>query len=239
MDLQWRVISPGSLLIQSGTVLYGNRSQLKKFDFSYFFPIFYSKYYNDNVHSQTFEEKTMKDILVKTVMIPLSNYVTIEADKTLYDVFQILENNKASGSHAHRDAIVVDHNGNFKGKVTMLDIFRTIEPNYKKLFKNYEDGTLTKDYVINAVRDFQLWLEPMQSLCERGAGIKVSEIMHVPEDYEYLQENDSLEKALHEYVMGLHQPLIVKNGDTVTGVLRFGDLFEIIKDQMLSCPLPK
>ena len=92
---------------------------------------------------------------------------------------------------------------------------------------------------MNAVQDFQLWLEPMQSLCERGAGIKVSEIMHVPEDYEYLQENDSLEKALHEYVMGLHQPLIVKNGDTVTGVLRFGDLFEIVRDQMLSCPLPK
>jgi len=181
----------------------------------------------------------MKDVLVKTVMIPLSDYVTIEADNTLYDVFQILENNKASGSHAHRDAIVVDHNGNFKGKVTMLDIFRTLEPNYKKLFKNYEGGTLTKDYVMNAVQDFQLWLEPMQSLCERGAGIKVSEIMHVPEDYEYLQENDSLEKALHEYVMGLHQPLIVKNGDTVTGVLRFGDLFEIVRDQMLSCPLPK
>ncbi len=181
----------------------------------------------------------MKDILVKTVMIPLSDYVTIEGDNTLYDVFQILENNKASGSHAHRDAIVVDHNGNFMGKVTMLDIFRTIEPNYKKLFKNFEGGTLTKDSVLNAVRDFQLWLEPMQNLCERGASIKVSEIMHVPEDYEYLQENDSLEKALHDYVMGLHQPLIVKNGDTVTGVLRFGDLFEIVRDQMLSCPLPE
>ena len=181
----------------------------------------------------------MKDILVKTVMIPLSNYVTIEADKTLYDVFQILEKNKASSSRAHRDAIVVDYNGDFKGKVTMLDIFRTIEPNYKRLFKDYEDGTLTKDYVIDAVLDFQLWTEPMQSLCERGAGIKVSEIMYVPEDNEYLQENDSLEKALHGYVMGSHEPLIVKNGDTVTGVLRFGDLFEVVKDEMLSCPLPK
>lgn len=181
----------------------------------------------------------MKDILVKTVMIPLSNYVTIKADNTLYDVFQILEKNKAAGNHAHRDAMVVDDDGNFKGKVTMLDIFKTLEPNYNKVFKNYEDGTLTKDFVMNAVRDFNLWLEPIKNLCERGAGIKVSEIMNTPEEYEYLQEDDSLEKALHEYVIGVHQPLIVKNGDKVTGILRFGDLFEVVRDQMLSCPLPK
>ncbi len=181
----------------------------------------------------------MKDILIKTIMIPLRDYVTVKETDTVYDVFQVLEKNKSDIHHSHRDVIVVDDNGRFKGKVTMLDIFRTLEPNYKKLFKNYDDGTLTKDYVINAIRDFNLWMEPMKNICERGANIKVSEIMHVPVDFEYLQEKDSLEKALHEYVMGVHQPLIVKNGDTVTGVLRFCDLFEVIRDQMLSCPLPQ
>lgn len=181
----------------------------------------------------------MKDILIKTIMIPLRDYVTVKETDTVYDVFQVLEKKSSDIHHSHRDVIVVDGNGKFKGKVTMLDIFRTLEPNYKKLFKNYEDGTLTKDYVINAIRDFNLWMEPMKNICQRGANIKVSEIMHVPVDFEYLQENDSLEKALHEYVMGVHQPLIVKNGDTVTGVLRFVDLFEVIRDQMLSCPLPQ
>ncbi len=181
----------------------------------------------------------MKEILIKTVMIPLPDYVTIKETDTVYDMFQVLEKNKPDGHHSHRDVIVVDDNGKFKGKVTMIDIFRTLEPNYNKVFKNYKDGTLTKDYVINAMRDFNLWMEPVRNLCERGAGIKVSEIMHVPSKAEYLQENDSLEKALHEYVMGAHQPLIVKNGDTVTGVLRFGDLFEVIREHMLACPLPE
>ncbi len=181
----------------------------------------------------------MRNILIKTVMIPLLDYVTIKETSTVYDVFQVLEKNKADNHHSHRDVIVVDDNGKFKGKVTMLDIFRTLEPNYKKLFKNYEDGTLTKDYVINAIRDFDLWMEPMKSICERGASVKVSEIMHVPVDHEYLQEDDSLEKALHEYVMGVHQPMIVKKGNTVTGVLRFGDLFEVIREEMLACPVPK
>ena len=180
----------------------------------------------------------MKEILIKTVMTPLPDYLTLKETDTLYDVFQILEKNKSEGRESHRDVIVVDDNGKFKGKVTMLDLFRALEPNYKKLFKTFGDGTLTKDYVINAIRDFNLWMEPIQDICERGANIKISEVMHVPVDIEYLQEDDSLEKALHEYVMGAHQPLIVKKGDTVTGVLRFGDLFEVIKDRMLSCPRP-
>ena len=181
----------------------------------------------------------MKEILIKSIMIPLPDYVTIKETDTVYDMFQVLEKNKSDGRHAHRDVIVVDDNGTFKGNVTMIDIFKTLEPNYKKLFENYEGKTLTKDYVINAMRDFNLWVEPIKNICERGAAIKASEIMYVPKKAEYLQEDDSLEKALHEYVMGAHQPLIVKKGDTVTGVLRFGDLFEVIRKEMLACPLPE
>ncbi len=179
----------------------------------------------------------MKNILAKDVMIPVSNYVTIKEDSSLFDLFQILEEKKTTSSHAHRDAIVVDAAGDFKGKITMIDIFKALEPSYNRLFKNYRDGTLTKESVLNAAKDIGLWLEPMKNVCERGRGITVAEVMHVPDDADFIQEEDSLEKALHEYVMGIHQPLIVKNGDQVTGILRFGDLFEIVRKQMLACPI--
>ena len=180
----------------------------------------------------------MKNILVKEVMVPISDYITLREDDTLYDVFQILENNKNdSRKHTHRDAIVLNRNAEFKGKVTMIDIFRALEPNYKKLTRDSKNAVLTKDSVMKAVKDFNLWIEPIQSLCERGSGIKVSEVMHIPEGHEYIQEEDSLEKALHEYVMGVHQPLIVKKGNEVTGILRFGDLYEIVSKNMLACPV--
>ncbi len=180
----------------------------------------------------------MKDIQIKEVMIPLSNYVTIKKDDTLYSVFQVLEEKKqASAKHAHRDALVVDGDGNFLGKVTMIDVFRALEPNYKNLFKNLGDGTLTKDYVMNAIKDFGLWKESIKDICERGSSIKVSDIMHTPEKDEYVQEEDSLEQALNRYVMDVHQPLIVKNGDQITGVLRFGDLYEVIRGKMLACEI--
>ena len=179
----------------------------------------------------------MKNTLAKDVMIPVSDYITVKEDDTLMDLFQRFEETTQDSTPGHRDAIVVDAGGAFKGKVTMTDIFKALEPNYKKLFKNYQDGTLTKRSVLDAVKDLNLWIEPIQDLCQRGAGLKISEVMHVPDTVEILQEDDSLEKALHTYVMGGHQPLVVKNGDAVTGVLRFSDLFDIIKKEMLACPV--
>ena len=83
--------------------------------------------------------------------------------------------------------------------------------------------TLTDEFVMKAARDFDLWLEPAQTLCERGSRLRVSDVMHTPEKVEYIKETATLDKALHLYVMGIHQPLIVKNEDgKVTGVLRFG-----------------
>lgn len=179
----------------------------------------------------------MRNIKIKQVMIPIADYKTINKDKTLYDVFQVLEDEVPSVNSVHRDLIVLDTAGKFQGKITMVDIFKALEPNYKNLDKNITDRILTKDYVVKAVRDFNLWLEPVKNLCERGSGIKISNIMHIPKEHEYVDEEDSLEKALHEYVMGVHQPLLVRQGDQVTGILRFEDLYEVVRKHMLACKL--
>jgi CBS domain-containing protein len=177
----------------------------------------------------------MKKHFVKEFMIPISNYVTVKKSNTLLDVLKALEEAREANAHAHRDAIVVADDGTFLGKVTMLDIFRALEPNYKKLMSDSGAGTLTGTFVRKAVKEFNLWLEPEQSICQRGAQKQVAEVMHTPRGIEYLQEEDTLEKALNLYVMDVHQPLIVKSGDTVTGVLRFGDMFEVVRQELLAC----
>ena len=177
----------------------------------------------------------MKKKFVKDLMIPISNYVTVKKTATLIDVLKALELARQENTHAHRDAIVVDDSGAFLGKVTMLDVFRALEPNYKKIVGDRSTGTLTKDFAMKAVKEFNLWMEPEQNICKRGSSKTVSEVMHAPENVEFIQENDTLEKALNLYVMGVHQPLIVKNGKTVTGVLRFGDIFEVVRKALLIC----
>jgi CBS domain containing-hemolysin-like protein len=143
---------------------------------------------------------------------------------------------KSENEHAHRDAIVVDANGVFIGKVTMIDIFRALEPNYKKVEKQPQMSMLSTEYIMQVARDFNLWMEPTQTICERGSRLKVADVMHTPEKMEYIKETATLDKALHLYVMGIHQPLIVKNEDgKVTGVLRFGDVFEAVRQRLLYC----
>jgi CBS domain containing-hemolysin-like protein len=180
----------------------------------------------------------VKDILAKKLMIPIANYVTVKEEDRLVDVLAALEKKRQSEQgHAHRDAIVVDDKGLFIGKVTMIDIFRALEPNFQKVQKAQQEQTLTDAFVRKAVQELNLWLEPVEDVCARGGNVTVADAMHVPEKSEYIQETDTLEKALSLYVMGVHQPLIVKNGDTVTGVVRFGDIFEVVRERLLKCGL--
>ena len=178
----------------------------------------------------------MENIRIKEVMIPIAEYVTVKKEDGLMEVLHAMERKrKATQRQAHRDAIVVDGDGRFLGKVTMIDIFRSLDPNYRKVSKAREGQTLTAGFVMKAIREFNLWLEPAEDICARGSKVTVSDAMHIPEQLEFVQEEDPLEKALNFYVMGAHQPLIVKNGDIVTGVLRFGDIFEVVRERLLNC----
>ena len=179
----------------------------------------------------------MNKTQVKEIMIPILNYVTVQKENSLVEVLQSLElARKSENEHAHRDAIVLDANGVFIGKLTMIDVFRALEPNYTKVEQQQEQGVLTADFVMKAAQDFNLWIEPTQTICERGSRLKVADVMHTPEKMEYIKETDTLSNALHLYVMGIHQPLIVNNEDgKVTGVLRFGDVFEAIRQRLLNC----
>jgi len=178
----------------------------------------------------------MKTIQIKEIMIPISDYVTVQKEDSLVEVLQCLEQTRKSDKeHAHRDAIVADENGLYIGKLTMIDIFRALEPNYKKVDKQQKMSMLSGEFVRQVARDFNLWMEPTQTIRERGSRLKVADAMHAPEEIEYIKETATLEKALHLYVMGIHQPLLVKNKDgKVTGVLRFGDVYEAVRQRLLS-----
>lgn len=177
---------------------------------------------------------------VREVMIPIASYVTVREEDSLFSVIQTLESSRiAKKSRAHRDAVVVDADGEFIGKVTMIEVFRALETNYNKIDVDKiiaaGKGKLTEDMITAATKDFDFWVEPSKNICERGQAKKVSEVMHVPNASEYINEEESIEKALHLYVLGAHQPLIVKKGETITGMLRFGDVFDVIRENLLSC----
>lgn len=178
----------------------------------------------------------MKNIQVKEIMIPISDYVTVKKENSLIELLQALETDrKTKKRHAHRDAIVMDNDNHFIGKVTMIDIFQVLEPKYKKIDPAPQfRGVITREFIMDALKNFDLWTEPMKTLRQRAENLKVKDALHIPDDAEYIEKDDTLEKALHQYVMGAHQPLVVQDRKMIVGLLRFGDLFEVIRKRIFA-----
>ena len=176
---------------------------------------------------------------VGELMIPVEQYVAVGLDKTLLDVFVALDEDwkrKNDKSHAHRDVLVVDDQGEIKGKITMVDIVMALEPNYRKIKTGAKDhDVLTSAFVARIFQDYDLWTEPLDSLCPTCSGMTTAEVMHTPLEGEYVDFDEKLETAVHRFVVSVHQPLLVRRQGKVVGVLRFGDVFEEIRRRMQAC----
>jgi CBS domain containing-hemolysin-like protein len=182
----------------------------------------------------------MKEIQVKEIMIPMSDYLKVKKDQSLMGVIIAMGASRESeNKRPYRDAIVVDGKDQFIGKVTMVEILKALEPKYKQLDPKQTSkirelfGDQTTERIMNFSEEFNLWSEPMSTLRERGKKIMVTQIIHIPEQQEYVNETDTLERALHKFVSDAHQPLVVKKGDQITGFLRISDLIEIVRTKLL------
>ena len=181
----------------------------------------------------------MKNFKAKDLMIPADEYCRVKKDSTLQEAMAqlVIQSENKGLSHPHRDLLVEDENGKIIGKVTMLDIFKSMEPNYFRMENDRHQNALSREYVQKIYTDFNLWSEPMTTLCQKCAALKVADLMHVPHLNEMINEEDSIDKALHSFVLGLHQPILVHKDGNVTGVLRLGDIFENIRKAILACEI--
>lgn len=186
------------------------------------------------------EGTTMDSASVRSLMIPLSEYVAVKEADTLYESFLAFEKYKQErgDKKAHRDALVFSETGEIVGVLTMLDIFLALEPTYKKILQQSSASTtLLSDYVSAMYRDYELWSESLDKVCARAASMKVKDVIGPLADHKYVDAEDSLDKAVHRYVLGIRQPLLVRSEGKIVGVVRYGDLFEEIRRRMLSCAL--
>jgi len=167
---------------------------------------------------------------VKDLMTPVGEYRTVGVGAIFGEVAAALADS------GHRDVIVVDGDGNLAGVLTMIDIMLALEPNYKKLGKkDLGSDTLSNRYVADVFKEFDLWSDTLNKVCQHGYSTKVAEAMYVPGEAEYLDEDDALEHAIHRFIIGTHQPLIVRRDGVITGVLRLSDVFGEITKRMLAC----
>ena len=189
----------------------------------------------------------MKNIQVKEVMIPLSEYSTISGEETLYDAMLVLEGAlnrmKSTCGEGHRAVLVYDEKNEIVGKLSHLDVLRALEPKYFEV----GDGSpmslglsrfgLSPKFMKGLLEQFRLWDKPLQDIARKTTRIKVKDVMYTPSAGEYVQEDASLDEGIHQLLLGQHQSLLVTRGEEqkVVGILRIGDVFmkavEMIKEK--------
>ncbi len=184
----------------------------------------------------------MKEINVKDLMVSLSEYATVSEEATLYEAVLALEEaqEKFEEKHTryrHRAILVLDNGGNVVGKISQLDALKALEPKYQEMLdgkKSHKLG-IPKIFMETVVEDFQLFANPLDDICRKAGERNVKTFMSTPTEGEYIAEDASLDIAIHQFVSGQHQSLLVTRGNIIVGILRLTDVFAAVFHKMKEC----
>ena len=183
----------------------------------------------------------MKNFIVKDLLVPRSEYAVISEDATIYQAVMALEKAQQEfdqTKYRHRGILVENKDGRIVGKLGQLDILRALEPKYEDMqsdTRGIAKYGFSRKFLMSMLENYNLFDQPMDDICRKAGLEKVSKYMHRPTEGEYIDEDDSLDKAIHLFVVGHHQSLLVKRGDRIAGLLRLTDVFAAVFHTMKDC----
>jgi len=184
----------------------------------------------------------MKTIPVKDLIVPLDEYATVHEDASLADAIQALERAQQDfdrTKYRHRAILVLDSKSQPIGKIGQLDALRALEPKYKQIQEKDSGGTFrhfTRMFLKSMIEHYSLFDGSLDELKGQAAKINVKEFMHNLSTDECIDENASLDEAVHTLIMGHHQSLLVSRGNKIVGILRLTDIFSAVFHTLASPP---
>jgi len=186
----------------------------------------------------------MKTIPVKDIMVPLEEYATVSEDATLHETVMALEKaqeelDRDRYHYLHRAVLVLNKENQVVGKVSQLDALRALEPKYGTMGElgRISLGGFSPQFLKSILQQYSLLEKPLDEICTKAASRKVKDFMHKPAEGEYIQDNASLNEAIHMLIMGQHQSLLVTSGERIVGLLRLTDVFKFIFQVMKTCEI--
>jgi CBS domain-containing protein len=184
----------------------------------------------------------MYSIKVKQLMVPLAEYATVSEEATLYEAVVALEEAQKKVQperEPHRAVLVLDKDQKVVGKLSQWDVIKGIEPKYKMIANINETlrHGLGQEFIKSLFETYGFWAQPLEDICRKAATIKVKDLMYTLGEGEFVAEDASLDRALHQFVMGRHQSLLVTKGKDIVGVLRLSDVFKEIGDRIKACKI--
>jgi CBS domain-containing protein len=188
------------------------------------------------------KENSVKTIRIKDLMISLSDYATVREDATLAQVIAELERVQSRfeiGRYPHRAVLVLNDQGDVVGKVGQIDILRALEPKYDQIAHpsaRFYSG-FSHQFMRSLLKTYQLLQKSMEDICRKAYQRRVNTFMVTPTEGEFVDENATLDEAIHQLVMGHHQSALVLRHKEIVGILRLTDVFEAISNMIKKCRL--
>jgi CBS domain containing-hemolysin-like protein len=184
----------------------------------------------------------MERIKVKDLMVPLDQYVCVSQSDTLFEAVVELEQAQTkymSKGYPHRAVLVCDKGGKVIGKLAYLDVLRALEPRYSELtdMKKVSGFGLSSEFMKSMMDRYELWKAPLDDLCRKAAQVQLGSIVSAPLEGEVIDQNATLDKAVHQMIMGHHQSLLVTSEGSIVGILRLTDVFKEVSDRIKACKI--
>jgi CBS domain-containing protein len=180
---------------------------------------------------------------IKDLVVPLSEYAVISEEATLHEAVLALEKAQSEFDrtrYRHRAILVEDKNHKIVGKLGQLDVLRALEPKYVEMkSESHKMAKLgfSKKFLLGMLETYKLFDAPMDDICKKAGRDMVSKYMHRPTEGEFIEEEASLDEAIHLLMAGQHQSLLVTRENSIVGILRLTDVFAAIFHAMKECSL--
>jgi len=188
----------------------------------------------------------MHTLTVKDLAVPKDGYTTITADSTLGQAVRRLQEAQDRARredpvrHRDRAILVLDENGEIIGKLSMLNVLRGLLPRYDKYrgSRTSSKGATrvgsARTFIDAMERDAGLWKKPLANLLEKAASLRVQDLIRPFADNEFIDEDASLDKALHQLITGRFQSLLVTRAGSIIGILRLTDIYDEVSGRLLA-----
>lgn len=183
-------------------------------------------------------------ITVESLMVPLEEYATVSEEATLFEAIVALEDaqeeqDRTHRHYLHRAVLVYDKDHKICGKISQLDVIRALEPKYQELgdSRSMARAGLSPEFIRSMLESFSLCDTSLTEMCSKGAKIIVKNFMYTPGRDEHVEADASLCEAIHQFVIGQHQSLLVVRDGTIVGILRLTDVFMKVFEIMKQCEI--
>ncbi len=183
------------------------------------------------------ELRFLMNRIVKDLMVPISEYATVNKSATLFEAVLALERaqeNYDQTKSQHRAVLVMDDKNKIVGKLSQLNVLRALESGNEQSdnVEEIEKYSFSPKFIANLKEQSRLKGTTFKKMCLKPAGMNVVKFMKTLSENQYVEENTSLDVAIYQLLTGPFLSLMVVKDEEAVGILRLTDIFLAVVNAM-------